>query len=130
MEIFVDQKPRVLLGLFEQGGTKQPVKGASVAVPITGEAARPAFRDPVTPALQFAALHLRKRRGGNEREGAQRTFLIPGVGLFQRTARRATELIYAFLRAPRIKPRLGFVEIAQRTFAREWPARIGQLLKS
>lgn len=33
-------------------------------------------------------------------------------------------LMYAFVRAPRLKPRLDFVEIAQQTFAREWPGRI------
>lgn len=74
--------------------------------------------------MQLTPLHLRNRRGTNEREGAQRTFLIPGVGVFQRTARRAPSLIYAFVRAPRIRPRLDFVQIARRTFAREWPARV------
>lgn len=45
------------------------------------------------------------------------------MGVFQRTARRG-QLIYAFVRAPGIKPRLECVRIAHQAFDREWLALI------
>ena len=80
--------------------------------------------------LTFSAMHLRKLAGKPEWEDAQGTYLIPGVGVFQRAAKGASELIYAFKAAPRVKPVLEFVKIAQATFAQEWAAHIARALRN
>ncbi|MGH9541653.1 MAG: hypothetical protein ACRD2H_07200 [Terriglobales bacterium] len=59
---------------------------------------------------------------GCRARGRGRHLPDPGVGVFQRARRQVSKLIYAFKPAPRVKPVLDFVEIAKRTFAREWVA--------
>lgn len=100
-ELGVDNKPRLLLSLFEEGGARLPFIGKSVAVPITGQAARPSIADPVRPDLTFQALHFKRgaitaagravlaaRKAAKNRkrklaggyltwQGAQRTFILP-----------------------------------------------------
>jgi hypothetical protein len=95
--IGVDDKVQgspLLLGLLEEGGTKQPTRGPDLAIPLTGEAARPAFPDSVLTALRYTNLQFENRKG------KKKTFLIPGVGIFQRVAPGespdATQLIYSF----------------------------------
>lgn len=112
-----------------QGGVRPPAKGASVAVPITGEAARPTFGSLVTPALQFTPLRFRRPAGSKDYVGAQGTCLIPGVGVFQRIVHRASTLICVFKRAPRVKPVLDFVKIAEEVFVREWAAGIKRVFQ-
>lgn len=57
-EIGVDNtKARLLLSLFEEGGARLPFVGKNVAVPVTGQAARPSPTDAVRPDLTFQALH-------------------------------------------------------------------------
>lgn len=102
-EIGVDNKPRLLLSIFEEGGARLPFVGRNVAVPITGQAARPSAGDSVRPDLYFQALNFRKSRttatkagkavlaarraAGNRKRklggeyliwrGAARTFILP-----------------------------------------------------
>jgi hypothetical protein len=102
-EIGVDNKPRFLLSIFEEGGARLPFIGKNVAVPITGQAARPSINDSVRPDLYFTALNFRKSRttitargrevlkarraAGNRKRklsgdyliwrGNQRTFILP-----------------------------------------------------
>lgn len=113
-EIGVDNKPRFILSLFEEGGARLPFVGKNVAVPVTGQAARPSFDDNVRPDLRFSALNFRKsaitsqgrqllaarkRAGIRKRKlagqyiiwrGDQRTFILPQTrraplgGVFQR----------------------------------------------
>lgn len=114
-EIGVDNSKRgLLLPIFETGGTKTPVMGKNVGVPITGSAARPSFGSPVSPAFTFRALNfhrgsptqegrkilaarrakgIRKRRLGGQYYiwlGNNRTFILtstkraPNGGVFQR----------------------------------------------
>jgi hypothetical protein len=113
-ELGIDNKHHLILSLFESGGERQPFKGQSVAVPVTGEAARPSITSSVNAAFTFQALHfkrgpithagreiLAKRRakkitkskiGGQYYvwQGAQRTFILPHTaraplgGVFQR----------------------------------------------
>ena len=117
-EVYVDKKDRVLLGLFEDGGVRQPSVGQEVAVPLTGEAARPSFGQLVQDAFTFQSLKFRQSgRNSKVWEGQQRTFLIPGVGVFIRTAKKVTELIYAFKHPMKLDKRLGFVDIAKKVFA-------------
>lgn len=114
-ELGVDNKPRLLLSLLQTGGTRPAFKGQSVAVPITGGAARPGISDSVTPGFTFQALNFtrgpilasgrkelaaRRAKGIRKRklagkyyvwQGAQRTFILqhtqrlPYGGVFQRT---------------------------------------------
>jgi hypothetical protein len=102
-EIGVDNKPRFILSLFEEGGARLPFVGKNVAVPITGQAARPSLDSNVRADLQFQSLNFRKskttvtargrevlkarRASGNRKRklsgdyliwrGNQRTFILP-----------------------------------------------------
>lgn len=147
-EVGIDStKARVLLSMFEDGGTKQPVIGQNVAVPVTGGAARPSFGDLVKDEFTFKALGFKrinlthagrealtakKRFGVKGRltadyyiwAGKERTFILPGIGVFQRTGpgKDDIKLIYSFVKAARLGARLGFVERARtvigQTFAK------------
>lgn len=127
-EVAIDPtKKRVLLGIFEKGGEKEPAKGKTVAVPLTGGPARPSFNQPVQDEFTFRKLRFRRHRtktGKAQWKGEQRTFIIPGLGVLQRVGGKAkgtaARLIYAFQRRPRLKALLDFTEIALRTFNREF----------
>ncbi len=127
-EVAIDPtKKRVLLGLFEKGGEKEPAKGKSVAVPLTGGPARPSFGQPVQEEFTFRKLRFRRHRtktGKVQWKGEHRTFIIPSLGVLQRVGGKAkssaAKLIYAFQRRPHLKALLDFTEIAVRTFNREW----------
>lgn len=109
----------LILGFLEEGqsGEKKSVAGEDVAIPLTGSAARPVFPEKVTPKLLYKRLGMEKHvtaRGATQWKGKQRTFVIPGVGIFQRVSsspkggrrgkafgagieeRTSTQLIYAF----------------------------------
>ena len=113
----VDQKVQgspLLLGFLEEGGEKTPTKGAELAIPLTGESPRPTFPQPVKTSLLYPNLQFQDRRG------RQRTFIIPGVGIFQRVQSYAgrvlrglgrtgegldnTVLIYAFKPGAKLPP--------------------------
>jgi len=127
-EVAIDPtKKRVLLGIFEKGGEKEPAKGKTVAVPLTGGPARPGFSQPVQEEFTFRKLRFRRHKtksGKVQWKGEQRTFIIPGLGVLQRVKGKAAssvaKLIYAFTRRPRLKGLLDFTEVAVRTFNREW----------
>lgn len=144
-EIAIDPTKNVLLGKLERGGVKQPTKGGSVAVPVTGGPVRPSFQQQAAPALWFRKLRFRRhvtQTGKAQYKGLLRTFIIPGVGVFQRGARAKTvgrkvfvgrgghrlrnktlaTLLYSFQKGPRLKAMLGFIDIATRTFSQEWSA--------
>lgn len=84
----------LILGFLEEGGTKEPLHGSDIAIPLTGEAPRPSFPESVVTSLRYSNLRF------NDRKGRKRTFLIPDVGIFQRIAAGdapdATVLIYSF----------------------------------
>jgi hypothetical protein len=74
-EIYVNDRDRFLMSIFEEGGERKPfTPGAkSVAVPLTGRPARPGINRPIDPRFTFKGLHfvaffhghrLRKRRRG------------------------------------------------------------------
>lgn len=128
-EIGIDNKKRVLLSQFEKGGVKEPVKGERVAVPLTGQAARPQFSEPVVEQFTFRRLRLRKRKakGGPRFAGRLGTYIVPGVGVFHRVAKnmkQKAELIYAFVSRPRLDPILEFDKVAKRTFNKVWPGEV------
>jgi hypothetical protein len=81
--IGVDSKVQgspLLLGFLEEGGQKLPQIGGGIAIPLTGEAARPSFPQSVPTAFRYTNL---KFIGG---KGKKRTFIVPDVGVFQRIA--------------------------------------------
>lgn len=115
----IDQRVQgspLILGFLETGGEKTPTKGSELAIPLTGEAPRPTFPQPVKTSLRYTNLQFQNRRG------RQRTFIVPGVGIFQRTQSYAgrvlrslgskgegldnTVLIYSFKPAAKLPPHI------------------------
>jgi hypothetical protein len=129
-EVAIDtSKARVLLAELTEGGYKDPAFGKHVAVPVTGSAARPSFSDPVTAALQISRLDFQPhttKTGKIQWEGRQRTYVVAGVGVFQRSGSSrndaASDLIYKFITRPRLKKMFDFEGVAERTFAERWDA--------
>jgi hypothetical protein len=81
----------LLLTMFEEGGEKTPALGSELAVPLTGSAARPSFAQGVRPSLLYKALNMQKHTtalGKIQYKGDRRTFVIQGVGIFQRESSR------------------------------------------
>jgi ribosomal protein L34 len=121
-EIGIDNKPRLILSMFETGGTRLPFKGKGQAVPVTGQVARPNAAASVNPAYTFQALNFkrgpvtahgrrvlsaRRAKGINKRklsgqyyvwQGANRTFILqatrraPFGGVFQRVGPRRDDI--------------------------------------
>ena len=122
-EIAVGQKPRLLLSAFERGAQREPfTPGArSVAEPVVGGPARPQFSAQVTPELRVGRLRFDRTKTGRRRAGVTKTstYLVPTVGIFQRVSKTATRIVYFFSRGKRMKPRLEFVETAERE-AQRW----------
>ena len=117
-EIAVGQKPRLLLSAFERGAERKPsTQGAKrVAEPVIGGPARPRFNQPVTPEFRLRRLRFDRTKTGRRRAGVTRTktYLVPQIGIFQRTGPASSRLVYFFSRGKRIKPRLHFVETAKK----------------
>ena len=94
----------LILSFLEQGGAKEPTKGPDIAIPLTGEAARPSFLEPVATSLRYTNLRF------DNRKGRKNTFLIPNVGIFQRVAKGdspdATVLIYSFKPSAKLPPHI------------------------
>lgn len=57
----------------------------------------------------------RAHGAGQVWKGRQRTYMIPGVGIFQRTGPKKadTRMLYKFMPHPQLKPTLGFLAMAQ-----------------
>lgn len=94
--IGVDQNVQgspLVVGMLEEGqsGEKRGTTGAGVAVPLTGSPARPEFGQKVTPRLLYKKLQMERHTtsgGFTQWKGKQRTFVIPGVGIFQRVGHK------------------------------------------
>ena len=85
---------------------------------MPGGPARPSFRSKDPAQLRYRTLALRRVRG--QRKGRQRTFAIPGLGVFQRTGPRKTDIeaVYLFTQDQRLPDLLRFREIVARGAAR------------
>jgi len=122
-EIAVGQKPRLLLSAFESGAERKPFtpSARSVAEPVVGGPARPQFSAQVTPELRAGRLRFDRTKTGRRRAGVTKTstYLIPAIGIFQRIGKEATRAVYLFTHGKRIKPRLAFVETAEKE-AHQW----------
>lgn len=94
----------LILSFLEEGGEKEPLHGSEIAVPLTGEAARPSFPESVKTALRYTNLRFVNLKG------RKRTFVVPNVGVFQRVAAgdspEATVLIYSFKPSARLPQRI------------------------
>lgn len=99
----------LLLGMFEEGGTKEPAHGSELAVPITGSPARPSFQDQVPTALRYSRLQFVAGKG------KKKTFIVPGVGIFERIAPGnspdATVLIYKFESSAPLKKHMNLIAV-------------------
>jgi hypothetical protein len=115
VRIAVGEKRRLLLSEFEAGGTREPFVGRNVAIPVTGSPARPSQAASVPESLFVKALQLRRRGGKRGRGpivGLLETYIVPGVGIFQRQGERSV-LLYAFKPSVRIPRRLSWVQTAR-----------------
>lgn len=136
--IMVGERPRLLLGRFEEGGQRGAFKGKNVAVPLRGTPARPTERSAVPEAFTFKGLHFtkrgkpgrRKKRGAAVQwQGQHRTFILshsaraPEGGVFQRIGpgRDDVRMLYSFVREVRLQPVLKFVDTARRVASRAFP---------
>jgi hypothetical protein len=116
-EIAVGEKPRLLLSRYERGAIREPVTpGAQfVAEPVVGGPARPSFVDPVTPALRMKRLRFDRMKSGKRRKAVTETgtYLIPGLGIFQRR-QGESRMVYIFTRGKRLKKRLHWERTARK----------------
>ena len=106
----------LLLGFFETGGEKLPTTGPELAIPLTGEAARPSWGQMVPTMLMYKNLQISMKVKGQTAifPGMKNTYLVEGVGVFQRDASgKKSELIYAFKRSAPLRPRTHMIELAQ-----------------
>ncbi|MGH9685275.1 MAG: hypothetical protein ACRD4S_16895 [Candidatus Acidiferrales bacterium] len=123
----------LLLGFFEEGGTKEPTRGSGIAIPITGGPARPEFSDKLKASLSYPNLKL---TGG---KGKKKTFVIPNVGVFERIApggrvwdsalhksvttdRSATAMVYAFKPNAPLKSRMNLLGVMRAVIASRFNA--------
>lgn len=72
----------LILGFLEAGqsGEKTGSSGGDVAVPLTGSPARPSFPESVPTSLRYTNLKIANRKGKKS------TYVVPGVGIFERLA--------------------------------------------
>lgn len=106
----------LLLGFFETGGEKLPTTGPELAIPLTGEAARPSFTSLIPTMLMYKNLQISMKVKGKTAifPGLQNTYLVEGVGVFKRDeGAKESELIYAFKRSAPLRPRTHMIELAQ-----------------
>jgi hypothetical protein len=131
-EIYIDQKPRLLLAQLELGGERAPVKGKSVAVPVTEEAREGgAISGAVKQELTFKELALRRVKVTPNKQpdlmqfkGKHRTFLLkstakhPLGGVFMRTGpgKDNIEMVYSFKKAFQLKQMMHLFRIAREEF--------------
>jgi hypothetical protein len=124
----------LLLGYFEQGqgGTKHPLHGSGLAIPMTAGPARPSFVSPVLTAFRYLNLRL------NQGKGRKRTFVVPGVGVFERlgpggrvwdknrhkfvtTDPTKTALVYLFRPSAPLETRMQLREAMYERWAQRFP---------
>ena len=120
VDIEVGKAERLLLDQYERGEPRYPFVGRNVALPFIGHAARKSYGAAVPKALYVQALGLHRNAAGQV-VGAQRTYVVPGVGIYQRKGRRGDRgvLIYPFFKpGRRSKKRLRMVETAKRSAQR------------
>jgi hypothetical protein len=122
-------KRRVIVAGMETGQFKTPNAGAkNVAVPLTGTPSRPSFSQSVPADFTITGLTFRKPGSRSKKStgrfalrGRQRTFLIPNVGVFQRTGAGSDRALYLFKRRVKLPAKLHFVSTAQSIAQEKFP---------
>lgn len=126
--IAVGQTGRLLLSQFEEGGTQRPTPGHSkVPIPILG-GARPSELESVPQQYYLSRFQFGqgKRRSGTLK-GRANTYLVPGVGVFQRRGTQSI-LLYSFKPTVHIGRRLHFRSVADTLARVEFPKQLsGQI---
>lgn len=112
----------LLLGFFEEGGEKQPTAGPEIAIPLTGEAARPTFSAQIPSLLLYKNLGISTKVKGQTAifPGLRGTYLVEGVGVFQRTGNDSV-LIYSFKPEAPLHKRTHMIELAKTVIAEAFP---------
>lgn len=129
-EVYVADKPRLLLALFETGGQRAPFVGKDVAVPVDEVARAGGTRaGAMKQELTFKELRLHgvrvtpmKQQDDMQFKGAQRTFLLkstaqhPEGGIFQRIGpgKDDIRMVYSFHKAFVLRRLLHLFETAER----------------
>jgi hypothetical protein len=132
----------LLLTMFEEGGEKIPELGTELAVPPTGGAVRPDMAQPMSPRLLYKSLHMQRfttSRGAIQYKGGMRTFIVPGMGVFQRTTSRQRKargkkgvaggkgadenivLLYSFKHGVPLRAQMHFVRTAREFVVKRFP---------
>lgn len=111
----------LLLGGFEDGDERKPAKGKLIAQPVTGNSARPSFKDPVAQQFTFQAMKLKAKLVGGKKvyRGQSDTYTVAGVGVFRRTSKSDSELLYHFATRQRLQKKLGW-ERRAKDIADKW----------
>ena len=131
-----------ILVKFERGGVKRPRTGGHLVIPVD---ARRTQRGIVRKDQRPRALHFRKV--GRAFRGDRRTFLIPGVGIFQRTGRRGAgrrlasyirtrrvrdqniRMLFSMTRSAPIRKQLRFISTARKIIPRVFPGHLRTQLR-
>lgn len=73
----------------------------------------------------------RAQGAGKVWRGDERTYMIPGLGVFQRTGsgKRDTQLVYKFLPSVQLKPKLGFLATAKDYGANRFSLNLDDAIK-
>ena len=138
------QGGKLLLSTFEEGGEKLPELGSELAIPLTGGPARRSFSEKVLPSLLYKSLNMQRHvtaAGKIQYKGDRRTFVIAGVGIFQRIASKTrgsrskkqfaskgetlrakatAVLVYSFKKTAPLKARMHFVKTAREFVAKRF----------
>lgn len=122
--VAVDPRGRLLLAGFERGFERQPKVGKRVAVPTE---ARPSRASDIPAALFLKALAL--RRVGRVVRGAAGAY-VAGHAVFQRIGRGVSRQLYGLAAPFRVKPRLGFLRMAESVVRRQFTAELRHQIKS
>ncbi len=139
-EIYIDQKPRLLLATMELGGLREPVTGKAVAVPVAEEAREGGtIGGAVKPELTFKGLRFHSvdvtpdtRPDAQQFKGEHRTFILkstaahPMGGVFERIGPGPDDIrmIYSFKQAFQLKQLMHVVETAKREFAEKFQVEL------
>lgn len=114
--IEIDPKPRSILSALEDGGNRPNLTAGEkpMAVPVPGTMARPS-RD--RRAKLFSSLNLQLTKNGKTWAGKSKTYLIPGVGVFQHLkGKRTGKLLWSMAESIQLPRILGLEDTAKREF--------------
>lgn len=109
------QRTADILSKFEQRTIKKARDGRHLAVPVEARRTKRGVisRGQRPKAFQFA-------KTGAAIKGLKRTFILPDIGIFQRTSKRRIKLLYSFAKSVRIPAVLKFQENARKVIKRRF----------